>query len=378
MNIGLLGHGTIGIGVDRIIKKRTDMAVTKVMSLVMDDEIGDRLAASIDEIVNDPEIDTVVEVMGGVHPAFEFVSAALKHGKNAVTANKALVAACYEELVALAKENNVTFRCTASVGGSIPWLINIERANRVNPVESLGGIMNGTTNFIMSAMTNEGADFDETLKKAQELGYAEKDPSADIDGPDVRRKLSISLNVAFGVLTGEEEIPTAGLRYVTAEDVKNAKAMGRTIKLIASAERKDGVISATVEPAFLTGDEVMASIPSNFNLVWYRGEDCDLQCFVGQGAGRFPTAYNVVEDLVDLTEGRTGFYTDSFTPASIDNSNVFRPYYVRSAVTDEYLASVTETTGEGYVITRPVNVAEMHAYIKAQIENGNPVFAASV
>lgn len=378
MNIGLLGHGTIGIGVDRITKKRTDMTVTKVMSLVMDDEIEGRLAESIDEIVNDPEIDTVVEVMGGVHPAFEFVSAAMKHGKNAVTANKALVAACYEELVALARENNVKFLCTASVGGSIPWLINIQRANRVNPVKALGGIMNGTTNFIMSAMTNEGADFSETLKKAQELGYAEKDPSADIDGPDVQRKLSISLNVAFGVLTREEDIPTFGIRNVTAADVKNAAAMGRTIKLIAQAENKDGVISASVEPSFLTSDDVKSSIPSNFNLVWYRGDDCDLQGFIGQGAGRFPTAYNVVEDLVDICEGDPKFYTDSFTVSAIDNTNVFRSYYVRSEIMDEFLTSFTETAGDGYIITRPVCVAEMHAYLKEQTEKGNAIFAASL
>ena len=378
MNIGLLGHGTIGIGVDRIIKKRNDMKVTRVMSLVVDDEIEGRLAETIDDIVNDPEIDTVVEVMGGVHPAFEFVSAALKHGKNAVTANKALVAACYEELLALAEENHVSFRCTAAVGGSIPWLVNIERANRVDRIEALGGIMNGTTNFIMSAMTNEGADFSETLKKAQELGYAEKDPSADIDGPDVRRKLNISVNAAFGVITSEDEIPTYGIRSVTAADVRNASSMGRTIKLIASSEMKDGVISAVVEPTLLTSDDLKAAIPSNFNLVWYRGAYCGEQCFTGQGAGRFPTAYNVVEDLVDIQAQHPGFYTEGRKHASIDNSNVLRSYYVRSAASDEYLASVTETVCDGYVITKPVRVSEMHEYLKKQTENGNDIFAASL
>ena len=184
-------------------------------------------------ILSDPEVDTVVEVLGGLSPSFEYVSAAMKAGKNVVTANKHLVAHHYEELVKLAKENGVAFRCTPAVGGGIPWLVNLERVKRVCPVQSFYGIMNGTTNFILDAMHKDGADFSAVLAQAQKLGYAEADPSADIDGDDIRRKLCISANIAFDAALEETAIPTFGIRTVTAADIAAFQSHGFACKLLA-------------------------------------------------------------------------------------------------------------------------------------------------
>ena len=383
MKIGLLGHGTIGTGVDHIVKGRDDMEVTRILSLIIDAEMQGRTARDIDDITEDPEIDTVVEVMGGIHPAYEFIVKAMKAGKNVTTANKAVVAAYYDEFVRLAKECGVVFRCTAAVGGGIPWLINLERAGRVDPIDEVGGIMNGTTNFIMNAMKEENADFADTLKKAQALGFAEADPSADIDGLDIRRKLNISANIAFGAEIPEESIDTFGIRNVKDADIEYAKVSQKVLKLIACGKKQeDGRIAAFVEPTLLKTMDPKASVPSNYNLVYYHAKNGGMQSFIGEGAGRYPTAYNVVQDLCDILYVKPGFYTDSFVPAVPDNSTVRHSYYVRTAVPDEYLKSITELSGTvdgfDFAVTKPVPVREMHAWAKEQIKKDPALFFAGI
>ena len=192
MNIGLLGFGVVGGGVLELTQSRSDIAVSRVLLRSPKAGLPEGLATyDFNDILTDDAIDTVVEVMGGLHPAYEYVSAALARGKNVVTANKALIAAYYTELTALAREKGAALRCTAAVGGGIPWLTNLERVKRLDTVCAVGGIMNGTTNFIMDAMHKAPVDFPAILKEAQDLGYAEADPSADIDGDDIRRKLCI-------------------------------------------------------------------------------------------------------------------------------------------------------------------------------------------
>lgn len=188
MNIALLGCGVVGGGVLEIADKRADMAVKYVLVRRDKPELGEKAVKDINIILNDKEVDTVVEVMGGLSPAFEYVAAAMRAGKNVVTANKHLVAHYYKELVSLAAECGVAFRCTPAVGGGIPWLVNLERVKRLDSVQSFCGIMNGTTNFILDAMHTDGSDFSEVLAEAQKLGYAEADPSADIDGLDIQRQ----------------------------------------------------------------------------------------------------------------------------------------------------------------------------------------------
>ena len=224
MKIGLLGFGVVGRGVYEITEGRDDMQVTKVLCL---EDINLPDAESVKDIkliVEDAEIDTVVEAMGGLHPAYEFVRAAIEAGKNVVTSNKALVCSFYDELLPLAKEKGVAFRSTAAVGGGIGWLSELERARRVQSFKEVGGIMNGTCNYILDNMTRFGLDYADVLKQAQKLGYAEANPSTDVDGIDTWHKVILSCNIAFGVSLDRETVPVAGIRNIQAQDVENFKA----------------------------------------------------------------------------------------------------------------------------------------------------------
>lgn len=378
MKLGLFGYGVVGGGVGRIADDRNDMEVGRILVLPHEVDVDPRTVTNIQEILDDKSIDTVVEVMGGIHPAFEFVSAALKAGKNVVTANKALVAAYYQELIALAKENKVTFRCTAAVGGGIPWLVNLTRCRRVDTIESVWGIMNGTTNYILSSMSAQDVDFADVLKKAQELGYAEADPTADIDGHDIRRKLAISVGVAFDAAVEEAKIPTFGIRHVKACDIQAFKAMGLTCKLLAYGQNTPDGVAAYVEPTLVSSDRLEAAVGSNYNVISYQSNNAGIQSFYGQGAGRFPTAYNVVSDLLDIIAGEDQFYTEKAIPASLACGGVSHAYYVRTVKEDDFLASVAEKKGEGYYITAPVSVEKMHAWAKAQQEIDPDVFIAGI
>lgn len=379
MKIGLLGFGVVGRGVYDILASRSDVTVGKVLARRDLGELTCAVTRDMQDIVNDPEIDTVVEVMGGLHPAYEYVSAALKAGKNVVTSNKHLLCHYYKELNDLAKRNGCALRGTAAVGGGIPWLVNLERAARANAISKVSGIMNGTTNYIMDKMHKSDVDFADVLKEAQALGYAEADPSADIDGWDIQRKLIISAGVAFGVCLAEEDVPVFGIRNVQAEDIRRFQARGRTCKLIASAEKLSDSVAAYVEPTLLTADALEAAVPANFNLISMEGEFMGKESFFGQGAGRYPTAYNVVQDLIDIAQGVDHFYTDSFADASTNNAGALHRYYVRTAAKSPALEAVAQENWDGAVVTLPVSVAHMHEMMKALLaEDPSSFFAAIV
>ena len=364
MKIGLLGFGVVGRGVYDILVGREDISVHTVLCRRDLGELTARTTREMDDILADPEIDTVVEVMGGLHPAYEYVSAALKAGKHVVTSNKHLVCHYYQELTALAKENGVALRSTAAVGGGIPWLTNLEKAAKVNRISKIWGILNGTTNYIMDAMHKSDVDFADVLKQAQELGYAEADPSADIDGWDIQRKLIISANAAFGVCLKEDDVPVFGIRSVTAEDIRRFQAHGYTCKLIASAERLRDSVAAYVEPTLLSADALESAVPANFNLISMEGEHMGRQSFFGQGAGRYPTAYNVVQDLVDIQSGVRSFYTDDFAPAETNNAGALHRYYVRTGAHFPELDAFVDEVWDGAVVTMPVSVAHMHTVMQ--------------
>ena len=294
-----------------------------------------------------------------------------------VSSNKYLMCRYYDELTALAKEHGAALRCTAAVGGGIPWLTNLEKAARANHISRVWGILNGTTNYIMDAMHGSDVDFADVLAQAQALGYAEADPSADIDGLDIQRKLILSANVAFGVSLREADVPVFGIRNVRKADIARFQAHGCTCKLIAAAEQRGGSISAYVEPTLLGSDALEAAVPANFNLISMDGDRMGAQSFFGQGAGRYPTAYNVVQDLVDITRGAHAFYTDSFVPAVPDNSGVQHRYYVRTRAALPELAVLAEGDWDGAVITQPVPVSRMHALMaQALAQDGESFFAA--
>ena len=248
MNIALLGFGTVGSHFYKLCEGRTDLHVAAVLSRRPRPELTCTVTADYDEIVRDPSIDIVVEVMGGIEPAYSYLCAAMRAGKHVVTANKQLMCAHFEELTSLAKEKGVALRCTAAAGGGIPWLTSLSRASELDEIKAVEGILNGTTNYMLSAMTNSGADYAPALRKAQELGYAEADPTADVEGLDARRKIVLSADLAFGVNIREEDIPCVGISSITAGDIAKAKDEGLTYKLIARAEKNGRAVAAFVCP----------------------------------------------------------------------------------------------------------------------------------
>ena len=362
MRIGLLGFGVVGRGVYDITQKRDDMQVAKVLCLE-DITLPDaEVTRDYSSILNDDTIDTVIEAMGGLHPAYEFVRAAIEAGKNIVTSNKALVATFYDELLPLAESKGVKFRCTAAVGGGIGWLSELERSLRIQTIRQVGGIMNGTCNYILDSMTRLGLDYGEALKQAQALGYAEANPSTDVDGIDTWHKIILSSNIAFGISLDRDSIPAAGIRNITAQDVANFTAHGLVCKLISTGKRTPNGYSVYVQPTLVANGDPESAVPSNYNLITLIGEVSDRMSFYGQGAGRYPTAYNVVQDCADLLSGR-GFYCPYGEKVSVDNSDRLC-YYVRGAE-DAWLRDNTAAQWDGAVITRSVRVDEMHQWLKA-------------
>lgn len=378
MRIALLGLGTVGYGVYEYIRDREDMVVACAMSLVVPDGVTCPIVQNIEEIFADSSIDTVVEVIGGLHPAYEWVSGALKAGKNVVTANKLLIARHYEELVTLAKEKGVALRCTAAAGGGIPWLTSLTRCVQQESVVEISGIMNGTTNFMLDTMHTTGGSFDAALKEAQRLGYAEANPADDLNGADVRRKLVISSNIAYGCVIDEADVLTEGIEHVTDADIASFRSLGRVCKLIAESRRLENGVAAFIEPALMPPSMPESAIPQNYNLISLVGEHIGRQSFYGQGAGRYPTAYNVLQDCVDILGGVRCFYTDRLDAANVDNSAVLRSYYVRANGSDPWLRDNTDRVLDCGLITKPVSVAEIHAWAKQRRAADPDCFIASL
>ena len=362
MRIGLLGFGTVGKGVYELTSAREDMQVVRVLcrrELQLPDA---QVTHDFNDILNDETIDTVVEAIGGLHPAFEYVKAAIEAGKNVATANKALMATYYDELLPLAEKKGVHLRCTASVGGGIGWLSELERVRRIETINRVGGIMNGTCNYILDAMARMDLSYEEALGRAQALGYAEADPSTDIDGIDTWHKLIVSSNVAFGVSLDISGIPAAGIRNITKKDMDTFKKHGLLCKLISTGKRTDGVYSAYVQPTLIPLTAPEAAVPMNYNLITLEGNISGRQSFFGQGAGRYPTAYNVVQDCADFLSGR-GFYCAYGPKVTVCNEEKCS-YYVRGGK-DAWLDENTEETWGKAIVTKPVSVSKMHDWLKA-------------
>ena len=372
MRIGLLGFGTVGRGVYEIAGPREDMSVVKVLcrrELTLPDA---EVTHSFADILGDPTIDTVVEAMGGLHPAYEYVRAAMEAGKNVATANKALIATYFDDLIPLAAEKGVCLRCTASVGGGIGWLSELERAGRIEAIHHVGGIMNGTCNYILDSMTRLGLGYAEALKQAQALGYAEADPTTDVEGIDTWHKLIVSANIGFGVSLDTTGIPAAGISRISAGDVANFSANGLVCKLVSTADLRDGVYSAFVQPTLYPLGQPEAAVPANYNLITLEGNVSGRQSFFGQGAGRYPTAYNVVQDCVDFTLGK-GFYRGYGPKVTVDNSVKLR-YYVRGTA-DAWLEDHTDARWGSAIVTKAVAVAQMHGWLKNHPEAFIAAFA---
>ena len=372
MKIGLLGFGVVGRGVYDLTATRDDMKVAKVVCLE-DVTLPDaEVTKNFQDVLNDDTIDTVVEAMGGLHPAYEFVRAAIEAGKHIVTSNKALVASFYDELIPLAKEKGVCFRCTAAVGGGIGWLSELERARRMQTIEKVGGIMNGTCNYILDSMTRLGLGYADALSQAQALGYAEANPTTDVEGIDTWHKVILSSNIAFGISLDTDTVPVAGISKIRAADVENFTAHGLVCKLISTGKCQDGKVSAYVQPTLVKLGEPESAVPANYNLITFVGAASGRMSFYGQGAGRYPTAYNVVQDCADVLAGK-GFYSPYGEKVAAKNTDVLS-YYVSGAA-DSWLKDNTQETWGDAIITKPVSVEEMHAWRKANPEAFIAAFA---
>ena len=366
MQIGLLGFGTVGGGVYEFVQSRSDMEIRFVLSRRPRPELSCAVTADFSEIVSDPAVDVIIEAIGGMHPAYEYVTAAL------------LIAAHYRELVTLAQENGVALRCSAAVGGGIPWLSNLEKTLEQEPVVRISGIMNGTTNYILDRMHTGGGSFSAALAQAQALGYAEADPTQDLNGGDIRRKLVISANIAFGCVLDECEIAVMGIEALQASDIASFRRMGRVCKLVASARKLPDCVAAYIEPALFLPAAHEAAVPENFNLISLTGLHIGKQSFYGQGAGRYPTAYNVLQDCVDVRNGLHHFYTSALRPAHVDNRSIARRYYVRTQGIDKWLQSRIDKILDCGIITEPVTVTEIHQWAQERKQSGTECFFASL
>jgi len=360
MNIALLGFGVVGRGVYDLTKHIPGLTVTKVVCLE-DVSLPDATVTKDFKDVLSADIDIVVEAMGGLHPAFEFVSAAMEAGKHVVTSNKALVATFYDTLLPLAEKKGVCFRCTAAVGGGIGWLSELERTCRTQKLNRVGGIMNGTCNYILDSMTRLGLSYDEALKQAQGLGYAEANPTTDVEGIDTWHKLILSSNIGFGISLETDTVPAAGISRISKADVGAFTAHGLVCKLISTGKCTDGTYSAYVQPTLVQAGSLESAVPLNYNLITFEGEASGPMSLYGQGAGRYPTAHNVVQDCADVMAGK-GFYSPYGPKVAAANFDLLR-YYVRGTA-DSWLTENTTEHWDSAVVTKPVAVSDMHAWLK--------------
>ena len=311
VNIAIFGFGVVGSGTAEVLTQNAELIKQRVGQEINvkyildlrdfpDSPFADRIVHDINIILNDPEVRICAELMGGSHPAFEFSRAAMVAGKSVVTSNKEVVANFGPELLKIAAENNVRYLFEASVGGGIPVIHPIDNCLRANDITEVDGILNGTTNYILTKMFSEGKSFDDALKEAQEKGYAEKNPSADVDGLDTCRKISILSAIAFGSLIPPEKIHTEGIRGVTPKDVELAEKLGASIKLIGRAVRVGDKLCATVEPMVVRNSCPLSNISDVYNGVMIRGNAVGDVMFYGRGAGKLPTASAVVSDIIDI------------------------------------------------------------------------------
>ena len=310
VNIAVMGYGTVGSGVVEVINTngaRINQRIGDELNIkyVLDlrdfsgDPVQEKIVHDFDVIVNDPEVQIVVEVMGGIEPAYTFVKRCLLAGKSVATSNKALVAKYGAELLSIAREQNINFLFEASVGGGIPIIRPLNSSMTADEIEEITGILNGTTNYMMTKMFYEGSDYDVVLKEAQDKGYAERNPEADVEGHDACRKIAILSSLISGQLVDFEDIYTEGITKITKEDMMYAKAMEMTIKLLASSKRQGDHLQAMVAPYLLKKEHPLYSVNDVFNAIFVHGNVLGDAMFYGSGAGKLPTASAVVADVVD-------------------------------------------------------------------------------
>ena len=390
IKVALLGSGTVGTGVYKLIERQREELPHKVgagltvSKVLVRDKNKKRegidpsvLTDQWEDIITDDEIQIVVEVMGGIEPARTYITEALQAGKNVVTANKDLMAVHGGELLDIASHNGCDLLFEASVAGGIPIIRPLKQCLAGNYISEAMGIVNGTTNFILTKMTHEGMEFDEALALATELGYAEADPTADIEGYDAGRKMAIMASIAFNSRVTFDDVYTEGITNITAKDIKYAEAMGCTIKLLGVAKNTESGIEVRVHPMLIPSDHPLATVNDSFNAVFVHGDAVDDAMFYGRGAGELPTASAVVGDVMDVTRnivwnctGRIGWSAYKELPIK-EFADVKNRFFIRMQVSNEpgVLAAIARVFGDHKVSIERV-IQEQAKAAKAELVIG--------
>lgn len=381
IKIAVMGYGTIGSGVVKVIGTNQESICKKIgegieVKYILDlrdfegDPIQDKVVHDYKVIADDPEVAIVVESMGGVEPAYTFVKAMLMAGKSVTTSNKALVAVHGAELIAAAKEKNANFMFEASVGGGIPIIRALNSCLTADRIEEVSGIVNGTTNYMMTRMAEGGCSFDDVLKEAQEKGYAEKDPTADIEGHDAGRKIAILTSLIAGQQVSFEDVHTEGISKITAQDILYAKKMNRVIKLLATSRQVGETYAVMVAPFLLPKEHPLYTVNGVFNAVFVRGNMLGDAMFYGSGAGSLPTASAVVADVVELAKHIGKHIELEWRPEKLeiaDYRQQLTKFFVRTSASSESIKEifgdvefidVPELSGELGFVTQEIKEAD--------------------
>lgn len=361
MKVALLGYGTVGSGVVEVIQSNKDSIAKRAgksieLKYVLDlrefpgDPVNEMIVHDFNTILEDDEVEIVAEAMGGINPAYGFAKAVLEKGKSYVTSNKELVALHGGELLEIARKNNVNFLFEASVGGGIPIIRPLNQCITADEIYEISGILNGTTNFILTKMRDEGRTFEDVLKEAQELGYAEKNPAADVEGYDACRKIAILASLAFGEHVSFEDIPTEGITKITKEDMLYAEKMNCVIKLLGTCQKQDDNVFARVSPMLISKSHPLAMVNNVFNAIFVKGNMVGDVMFYGKGAGKLPTASAVVADIVDAAKHKGINIMTIWNREKVDlkaKEDVRVSYFVRIVKDDEGTeAKVREVFGD--------------------------------
>lgn len=339
MKIAILGFGTVGSGVKHILENvhtsyLNDIQISHILIRKGKKKTLSIMCDDIQEILEDNSVDVVVETIGDIEPAHTYILQALKHKKHVVTANKAVVARYLNEFTQCAKENNVQFRYEASVGGGIPWIEGLSKAMRIDKIYKLFGIFNGTSNYILDHMERYSSSFCSILKQAQKAGYAEADPSADIDGFDIANKLCISASLAFHIHI-PLDFPVFGIRNITKEDVKYFSSLKLHVRLIGKAACTDSSYACFVEPSLFKETTLESACHDNFNFITLYGETIGHLSFFGPGAGKLPTANAVIQDILDI-KSAVPYLVPSFTDNKTSDASLFFCDYILRVQKDAY------------------------------------------
>ena len=367
-NVAIVGLGVVGSGVFDLLKSNEVANVKSVMDVVQKPNVTTN---DFNDVINDNCVEAVIETVGCVDITYDYAKKCLMKKKHLITANKKLISEHGEELTKLAYENGVALLYSAACGGGIPFLQNLKNARKIDEIESFGGILNGTTNFILDKMHRDKLSYKIAISNAQQLGYAELDPSSDVCGIDTAYKITLGCMVAYNVFVNVKDMNIYGISTIEDIDIQYAEKHNARVRLCGRAERKGDKISAFVEPVFVSAESIESSILENINHTWYKCKNCGTFSFTGQGAGKLPTGGNVVRDILSIQKGEFYFTKkENNGELKVDNSDEKHRYYIRfkgdncNFIPEEWIGKKEVSGNYCFVITKEVSLVEINNLLK--------------